>query len=77
MEKQRFYRAVSKGARFGGPGEFAKRFAFTFRADNLALAKAHADHCFAGDPRGLSVDVVQFIGTTEPEGMGQLVKVGN
>lgn len=72
MEKQRFYKAVSRPARFGKNGEYGRQFTMTFRADNSREARDHAAHCFRTDPRGLDVDLIQFIGTTPPEGMGEL-----
>jgi hypothetical protein len=80
MEKQRFYRAVSKQARFGDRDNAGKIFTMTFRNDNLRLAKDHAKHCFRTAPEtrrlGVELDFVQFIGTTEPADMGKIVKVG-
>jgi hypothetical protein len=79
MEKQRFYRMVTKQARFGGRGEAHEIYAMLFRADNLREATAHAKHCIMVDKRarclGLDIDYVQFLGTTEPAEMGEIKRL--
>lgn len=72
----RFYRAVTRPARFGAPGEYGHSYSFKFRADNLREARHHAEHCLIGDPLGRAIDYVQFIGTDEPQNMGVFVKYG-
>ena len=72
MEKQRFYRAVSRPITAGD--HQGKRVVMTFRADNMTEASHHAAQCFrdAVEFGPLEVGRLNFFGTSEPPEMGKL-----
>lgn len=70
MEKQRFYRAVSKPI-FAGDKK-GREVVITFRNDNMQLARDHAEQCFRDTPYGrLDIAEVNFLGTSQPTQMGE------
>jgi hypothetical protein len=68
----RFYKAISRPARFGRPGEYARSFTFTLQADNYREAIRDAKGRFQQDSRGLDFDYLVPLGTDAPESLGEL-----